>query len=292
MNFTDWTLGIRYRQQVGERSAHAAVHNANLAMTRERLTLKNIEHTLLHDLHEAYQGLITAFELIQVQKDRRQAAAEQLRAREEFYKQGRTTIDVLLQAQASFADALRDEGQAIVQYNQALITWEFEKGTILANDNVALMEEAVSRVSPKLLRQRQWQVEHSVEIPIHKGSKVQGKLLPMSDQTGPLYPQRYQHMPGETSSLKGLDEQKRVNKGKDELPSKNKPKDVDLEPTPKDNSGMPPTPMNVVESDKPWRLPRGSMQVDPVRPGNGQAGQVLMPAMVFPEGATAPTATQ
>lgn len=186
--FTVWTLGGRYRQQIGERAAHAAVRRANLALSRERATLRNLEHTYLCDLHEAYQNIISFYDLIQVQKDRREAATQQLEAREQFYRQGKTTIDVLLQAQTAFADALRDEGQAIVQYNQALARWEFAKGTILFNDNVALVEEGVSRMKSKTLDQRRRSWMHGLPLPYHPGTKVHGDLIWCPNTFGPLYP--------------------------------------------------------------------------------------------------------
>jgi outer membrane protein TolC len=188
-SFTDWTLAIRYRRQIGERSANAAVRRAEMSLTRERAELRNLEHTILHDLHEAYQNLVTSYDLIQIQKDRRQAAAEQLQAREEFYRQGRYTIDILLQAQTTFADALRDESQAIAQYNQALAQWQFAKGTTLTNDNVALVEEGMSLVKERFLRNRWKQWVHSLPLPIHVGEKVHADSFPEPDTTLPLYPE-------------------------------------------------------------------------------------------------------
>lgn len=186
--FSDWTLGLRYRRQIGERSANAAVRRSQLALSRERYTLRNVEHTVLHDLHEAYQNLATAFLLIDVQKNRRAAAAQQLRAREEFYRVGQESLDLLLQAQTTFADAVRDESQAVVQYNQALVAWEFSKGTILSNDNVVVVEELASKLPEKHLRHRQKYWTHALPLPIHKGHEVHinGKPEPEIDE--PLYP--------------------------------------------------------------------------------------------------------
>lgn len=198
--FTTWVLGARYRQQIGERAAHASVRRANLALARERATLRNLEHTYLCDLHEAYQNVVTYYELIQVQKDRREAAAQQLEAREQFYKLGKTTIDVLLQAQTTFADALRDESQAIVQYNQSLARWEFAKGTILVNDNVLLVEEGVSRMREKTLEERQRQWFNGIPLPFHPGNKVHGDLIWGPNEFGPLYPNYLMETPPEPAT--------------------------------------------------------------------------------------------
>lgn len=186
--YTTWTLGFRYTQQIGERSAHAEVRRAQLALGRGRANLRNLEHTYICDLHEAYQNVISNYELIQVQKDRREAAAQQLQAREQFYKQGKTTIDVLLQAQTTFADALRDEAQAIVNYNQSIIRWEFVRGTIVQTDNVVIAEEQINRMRPKTAQERIDQWIHSLPVPMHPGDHVHGDLIWSPDNTGPLYP--------------------------------------------------------------------------------------------------------
>jgi outer membrane protein TolC len=187
--FTDWTLAVRYRRPIGERAANAAVRRAQLALSRERYTLRNIEHTILHDLHEAYQNIITAFQLIEIQQDRRVAAAEQLRARHEKYKIGQDTLDLLLQAQTTFADALRDERQAIVQYNQALVAWEFVKGTILSNDNVALVEDLTTSLPDNVRRHRERYWHHALPLPIHPGKKIHSDFPLEDDNYGPLYPE-------------------------------------------------------------------------------------------------------
>lgn len=185
--YTDWVLGFRYRAPIGERAAHASVKQAQYTLSRQQRTLQNLEHTVVHDLHEGYQNLITNYELIQVQKARREAATVQLEAREQFYRQGKTTIDVLLEAQTIFADALRDESQAIVQYNQALTNWEFARGTMLINDNVIVAEENASCVPAKLLERRANMERYALPLAIHPGDRVHGSDLPRTP-TRELYP--------------------------------------------------------------------------------------------------------
>src|SRR5262249_44182633 len=70
----------------------------------------------------------------------REAAAQQLEARFKEFLAGRGTLDILLEAQRFWADALRDEYTAISQYNNALAGFEFAKGTILQHDSVVISE--------------------------------------------------------------------------------------------------------------------------------------------------------
>jgi outer membrane protein TolC len=189
-DFESWSLFVRARRQIGERAAHAAVRRAQLTLSQRRAELRNLEHTALHALAEAYQNIYSNYQLIQAQKDRRAAAAEQLEAREQVYRQGVTTIDLLLQAQTGFADALRDESRALVDYNKALAQWEFARGTILASDNVVLAEQRISIASPKLRQDRAKWWHNSLPLRIHPGTRVHGDLGCPPDST-PLYPDAY-----------------------------------------------------------------------------------------------------
>jgi outer membrane protein TolC len=186
-DFESWTLFFRARRQIGERAANAAVRRAQLTLSQRRGELRNLEHTAIHALAQQYQRIISNYQLIQAQKDRRQAAADQLEAREDIYREGVATIDLLLQAQSRFADALREESQAIVDYNKALAEWEFARGRTLVNDNVVLAEQKISLANPKLQRDRAKWFESSLPLEIHRGTKVHADPGCPPDNR-PLYP--------------------------------------------------------------------------------------------------------
>ncbi len=186
-DFEAWTLFVRARRQIGERAANAGVRRAQLLLSQRRGELRNLEHTALHGLAQQYQKIVSNYQLIQAQKDRRQAAADQLQARENIYREGVATIDLLLQAQSRFADALREESQAVVDYNKALAEWEYARGRTLANDNIVLAEQRISLASPKLRSDRAKWLENSIPMRIHPGSKVHADPGCPEDNR-PLYP--------------------------------------------------------------------------------------------------------
>src|SRR5207253_3004989 len=70
---------------------------------------------------------------------------------------GRGTLDILLEAQRVWADALKAEYDNIVQYNSTLANFEFAKGTIMQYDNVAISEGPL----PHLVAQRAVENEKS-----------------------------------------------------------------------------------------------------------------------------------
>jgi outer membrane protein TolC len=138
--FNDWSVGLRMDVTLGYRDAHAALRAARLNLARSYVVLTDQENKATQFLALQYANLTEFYELIIAQRSQRLAAATQLQARFREFLAGRGTLDFLLEAQRVWADALRDEYQAIVQYNNSLISWEFAKGTILQHDNITIGE--------------------------------------------------------------------------------------------------------------------------------------------------------
>ena len=63
-----------------------------------------------------------------------------MQARFQEFLAGRGTLDVLLEAQRFWADALANEYRSIADYNSSLAGFELAKGTILQHDNVVIAE--------------------------------------------------------------------------------------------------------------------------------------------------------
>lgn len=137
-------VGLRMQRQIGERAAHAAVRNAQLALSQQRATLQQQEYDIRDELLEAYQNVTGQYQVMLAQQERRRAAAEIVRIQQRYYQQGTITINILLEAQQTFAEALSAEAQAVVDYNNALVSWEYSRGTIFGNDNVAVLEQFVN----------------------------------------------------------------------------------------------------------------------------------------------------
>ena len=169
--YSDWVLGFSFQRQVGERAAHAGVRNAQLALSRERAQLLQLEQQVVEELHATYQALMVNYDLIKARKAVREASTKRLVAQEQFYRRGKTTIDELLRSQQNFAESLVNESRAIVLYNFALVDWEWAKGTILQNDHVMLAEHLLDNCNPKLARQRAMQLKHSVPLPLPAAPK-------------------------------------------------------------------------------------------------------------------------
>jgi len=97
-----------------------------------------------------YRRMSSAYAQIKAARAQREAFATQSRVRYDLYRVGANepgtggrpvTLNLLLEAQRFWADALATEYQAIVTYNNAIAGWEYAKGTILTHARVSLAEE-------------------------------------------------------------------------------------------------------------------------------------------------------
>ena len=139
-DFQSWSLGLRLSMPIGYRDAHAQERIARLNLTRSYYVVEEQELRCQRALQLHYRKIDENYRQIEIQRSVRQARAVELEARTKEYLAGRGTLDFLLQAQSEWADALRAEYDAIVQYNNSLAAFEFDKGTMLRYDNVTVGE--------------------------------------------------------------------------------------------------------------------------------------------------------
>jgi hypothetical protein len=125
---------------LGYREQHANVRAARLRLARTYHGLQFQELVVQSYLAQQYRSVLEFYEQIKIQRARRLAAADQLEARFKEFLAGRGTLDILLEAQRNWADALSREYENIVNYNNALASFEWAKGTILQHDNIHLAE--------------------------------------------------------------------------------------------------------------------------------------------------------
>lgn len=139
-DFNSWRLGLNLDIPLGYREAHAGVRAARLNLARSFELLKDQEDKAQRQLGLYYRRLIEFHDQIEIQRAQREAAALQMQKRFETFVAGKGTLDLLLESQRVWADALRAEYDAIVQYNNALAGFQFAKGTIQHYDNVFIAE--------------------------------------------------------------------------------------------------------------------------------------------------------
>ncbi len=138
--FHNWGLGLRLDMPIGFRDAHAALRVARLNLARSYASLTDQELKAQRYLQQQFARLFEFYEQVRAQRAQREAAAQQLKARFAEFAAGKGTLDILLEAQRFWADALRGEYDAIRDYNNTLAAFEFAKGTIMQHNNVSIAE--------------------------------------------------------------------------------------------------------------------------------------------------------
>ncbi|MBY0229835.1 MAG: TolC family protein [Gemmataceae bacterium] len=138
--YSTWTLGIRGTFQLGGRFASVQVRQAQLGLARSLEVLKDQELKAESFLENYFKRISTEYEQIRATRATREAYAEDLKAKQALFANGKIAPDPVLESQRFWADALANEYQAIVRYNNALAGFEFAKGSILQHDNVTVCE--------------------------------------------------------------------------------------------------------------------------------------------------------
>lgn len=139
-HFNDWQLGLRLNIPIGFRLAHSNVRIAKLQLARSFAVLQDQELKAERFLGLQYRRIFSYYAQIQAQRAQREAYGEQLKARFQEFLAERKTLDILLESQRFWADALANEYAAIVSYNNAICGFEFAKGTILQHNNITISE--------------------------------------------------------------------------------------------------------------------------------------------------------
>lgn len=107
---------------------------------RAQLVLQDQELKAERFLGLCYRRMSSAYAQIKAARKQREAFATQIRVRRKNYEADKktATLDLILEAERFWTDALATEYQAIVTYNAALTGWEYVQGAILEYAHIRL----------------------------------------------------------------------------------------------------------------------------------------------------------
>ena len=130
---------------VGFRLAHAAVSNAELNLRREHAILEEQQREVSLEISNAIAEMDRAYQLAQVNLNRRQAASEQMRATEAVYVtaddiQLPRLLDAWLDAQQRLADSDSEYYRSLAEHMMAIKQVHYAKGSLLDYNEVFLSE--------------------------------------------------------------------------------------------------------------------------------------------------------
>ena len=171
--FNDWSAGLRLVVPIGFRQAHSNLRRARLALAQSYALLKDQEIKAEQYLAQQWRRLMEFHEQIRAQRAQREAYGLQLRLEFERVGEQITADDtVILEAERFYTDALANEYNAIVQYNNVLANFEYAKGTILQHNNVVIAEGALPSCAQERAVEAQRKRTHSLvlaqrQLPVH-----------------------------------------------------------------------------------------------------------------------------
>jgi len=165
---TAWNIGFEASIPIGYRKEHSQVRNNELRLQRAHAGLATEEIDIAHEIRQAFQSLDRYYALAKDMENRRQAAQERVDAYEAQYELKGSTVDPLLRAQQSLAQAEVAYYQYLIQYNQAITDFYYRTGTILDESNVTVAEDAWDpRANRDALREA-WARSHAKPAPFLK----------------------------------------------------------------------------------------------------------------------------
>jgi outer membrane protein TolC len=179
-NFNSWSLGLRLVMPLGFRLGYTQVRQAQLELARDIEILKDQELKVASYLGNYYRRLSLNYEQIRANRAQREAFGEQLRAKQQEFVSGRGTLDILLESQRFWSEALAQEYQSIVQYNNALAGFEYAKGTIQHHDNVYIAEGSLPQCAS--VRAVDHQKQRTAAIVLRERANP----TPISPNAGPI----------------------------------------------------------------------------------------------------------
>lgn len=141
--FQNWTLGLRLTMPLGFRDANAYVREGQLSVARSYIQLHDTELKVLEYLVQQYRQVVQTHADIAPAREERKALQIYIAKIETLIAIGKwNPQDFLnyLTVQQQLATAIATEYQLIANYNNALATFEFAKGTIKAYNNVTVGE--------------------------------------------------------------------------------------------------------------------------------------------------------
>ena len=141
--YQDWHIGVDCSIPIGFRKQRDGVVNAELAVARERAKLRETELEVSHQVAFAVRDMEANLVMSETNFNRRLAAERNVKAVQVTYDSGQNGIDtlnVLLNAQRSLAQAESDYFRSVTNYAKAISQVHFRKGSLLEYNGVYLTE--------------------------------------------------------------------------------------------------------------------------------------------------------
>ncbi|MBS0262897.1 MAG: TolC family protein [Planctomycetes bacterium] len=139
-NQTGWNLGFQASMPLGFRAAKTQIRNLELRLAKARSVLAAQELEISHELANAYQQSDRWLANIELQEAKQEAARERAAAVAADYRTGRTSIDLLVRAEAALTEATVAYQKSQAEYRKALTELNYRAGRLLETLNITLAD--------------------------------------------------------------------------------------------------------------------------------------------------------
>lgn len=137
-DFPGWNVGVTIGVPVFNFAARAEKERAKLDLQASQLTESQLRQNITVDVRTAARAIDTAAKNIAATRTAREAAEENVNADRKRYENGMITNFQVLQVQQQLTDARAAELQALVGYNKAIDAFHHAVGDLLDTRNIAL----------------------------------------------------------------------------------------------------------------------------------------------------------
>ncbi|MGB7344902.1 MAG: TolC family protein [Pirellulaceae bacterium] len=140
LDHQEWEFGVEMGVTAGRRQAQAAVRNATLQLSRERVILCEQQRMIRHEMSEAHAEVSSAFYAMQSSAEQVAASRQRLKASEALFDADKIQIEFLLDAQEELLRAELQLAADQARYSLSLVEINNTSGTLLRDIGVNIAQ--------------------------------------------------------------------------------------------------------------------------------------------------------
>ena len=148
---------------LGFRAAHTQVRNIELRLAKAREQLSAQEMEISHEIAQDFQNLAVQYTTAQSNFNRHRAAQQRVQLFKAEVEAGTKTFDVLLRALSSQAEVEVAYFRSLTEYNKAITSLHYHKGTLLPHDQIWLGESEWTPDAYKNAIREAWARTHAFD---------------------------------------------------------------------------------------------------------------------------------
>ncbi len=144
-DFPGWSIGLNVGIPVFNIGARAEARRAKLDLDRSSVVQAQTKQTVAIDVRTTARNIDTAAKQINATKAARDAAEQNLDAERKRYENGMVTNFEVLQIQQQLSDARANELQALVNYQKSIALFHHSVGDLLDQHGVTVQVPEVTK---------------------------------------------------------------------------------------------------------------------------------------------------